>query len=168
MAQSTTSAAKTLAVLECIGLAGTRSLAEIAAEMRLPKSTLLRLIGILVSKGFVRRTAHGEYALGLKMWRIGCNAVNSETVRDEVIPICATSSNARAKQRTMRSMRTAIRSTSRKSTGSIRFARTLPWAGVLPRTQPRPERRSSRGATRPRLRPLRSAVNAGLHRRSSE
>jgi len=87
MAQSTTSAAKTLAVLECIGLAGTRSLSEIAAEMKLPKSTLLRLIGILVSNGFVRRTAHGEYALGLKMWRIGCNAVNSESVRDEVIPI---------------------------------------------------------------------------------
>ncbi len=48
---------------------------------------LLRLIQVLVHHGFVRRTAHGEYAVSLKLWRIGCNAVDSEAVRDEVIPL---------------------------------------------------------------------------------
>ena len=168
MAQSTTSAAKTLAVLECIGLAGTRSLAEIAAEMRLPKSTLLRLIGILVSKGFVRRTAHGEYALGLKMWRIGCNAVNSETVRDEVIPILRD-----LVERTGETAHYAVYEDGHsvyveKVDGLHPIRSYTAVGGRSPRTQPRPERRSSPGATRPRLRPLRSAVNAGPHRRSSE
>jgi DNA-binding IclR family transcriptional regulator len=87
MKQRTTSVAKALAVLESIGEARSKSLTEISRAVRLPKSTLLRLIGVLVSTGFVRRTAHGEYAVTLKMWRIGCNAINSENVRDEVIPV---------------------------------------------------------------------------------
>jgi IclR family KDG regulon transcriptional repressor len=85
--QRTTSVAKALAVLATIGEARSRSLTEIAHAVRLPKSTLLRLISVLVAEGFVRRTAHGEYAVSLKLWRIGCNAVNSENVRDEVIPV---------------------------------------------------------------------------------
>lgn len=87
MKKRTTSVAKALAVLEAIGEARSRNLAEIAHALPLPKSTLLRLIGVLISAGYVRRTAHGEYAVTLKMWRIGCNAVNSENVRDEVIPV---------------------------------------------------------------------------------
>lgn len=81
------SVAKALAVLECVGLSQRRTLTEIAEEVSLPKSTLLRLIQGLVAQGFLRRIAHGEYAVSLKMWRIGCNAVDSEAVRDEVIPI---------------------------------------------------------------------------------
>ncbi len=86
-AARTSSVSKALAVLECVGLSQRRSLAEIAEQVKLPKSTLLRLIQGLVAQGFLRRTAHGEYAVSLKMWRIGCNAVNSEAPRDEVIPI---------------------------------------------------------------------------------
>ncbi len=81
------SVGKALLVLECIGLSPRRTLTEIAKEVRLPKSTLLRLIQVLVRHGFLRRTAHGEYAVSLKLWRIGCNAVDSEAVRDEVIPL---------------------------------------------------------------------------------
>ncbi|MEO9136791.1 MAG: IclR family transcriptional regulator [Casimicrobiaceae bacterium] len=81
------SVAKALRVLECIGLSERRTLTEIAKEVGLPKSTLLRLIHALVAQRFVRRTAHGEYAVSLKMWQIGCNALNSEAIRDEVIPL---------------------------------------------------------------------------------
>jgi IclR family transcriptional regulator, KDG regulon repressor len=81
------SVAKALLVLECIGLSKRRTLTEIASEVTLPKSTLLRLIQTLIARGFVRRTAHGEYAVSLKLWQIGCNALDSEAIRDEVIPL---------------------------------------------------------------------------------
>ncbi len=87
MKTRTSSVGKALAVLECVGLSESRSLAEIADAVKLPKSTLLRLLQELVAKGFLYRTSHGAYAASLKMWRIGCNAVHHDTVRDEVIPV---------------------------------------------------------------------------------
>ena len=81
------SVAKALLVLECVGLSERRTLTEIAKEVSLPKSTLLRLISVLTARGFLRRTAHGEYAVSLKMWQIGCAAFNAEAIRDEVIPL---------------------------------------------------------------------------------
>lgn len=81
------SVGKALLVLECIGLSNRRTLSEIAKEVALPKSTLLRLIQALIARGFLRRTSHGEYAVSLKMWQIGCNALDSEAIRDEVIPL---------------------------------------------------------------------------------
>ena len=86
-AQPMSSVAKALLVLEYIGLSERRTLTEIAREVGLPKSTLLRLIQVLIAQGFVRRTAHGEYAVSLKMWQIGCNALSSETIREEVLPL---------------------------------------------------------------------------------
>ncbi|MGH8801774.1 MAG: IclR family transcriptional regulator [Casimicrobiaceae bacterium] len=83
----TSSVAKALYVLECVGLSGRRTLTEIAKDVDLPKSTLLRLIHVLIASGFLRRTAHGEYAVSLKMWQIGCNAFNAEAIRDEVLPL---------------------------------------------------------------------------------
>jgi IclR family KDG regulon transcriptional repressor len=74
-------------VLECVGLSERQTLAEIAKGVGLPKSTLLRLVQVLVSRGFLRRTAHGEYAVSLKMWQIGCNAFNADAIRDEVLPL---------------------------------------------------------------------------------
>lgn len=81
------SVGKALRVLACIGLSKRKTLTEIAREVALPKSTLLRLIQELIEQGFLRRTAHGEYAVSLKMWQIGCNALDSEAIRDEVIPL---------------------------------------------------------------------------------
>ena len=81
------SVAKALLVLECVGLSERRTLTEIAQEVGLPKSTLLRLVSVLTARGFLRRTAHGEYAVSLKMWQIGCAAFNAEAIRDEVIPL---------------------------------------------------------------------------------
>jgi len=81
------SVAKALLVLECVGLSERQTLTEITKAVGLPKSTLLRLVHVLVSRGFLRRTAHGEYAVSLKMWQIGCNAFNADAIRDEVLPL---------------------------------------------------------------------------------
>lgn len=80
------SVAKALKVVEYVGLAGRRSLAEIGAFTGLPKSTLLRMIATLIDLGFLQRTAHGEYGVTLKLWRIGCAAVDYDNVRESIIP----------------------------------------------------------------------------------
>jgi DNA-binding IclR family transcriptional regulator len=82
-----TSVAKALHVLERVGLSDRATLTGIARELQLPRSTLLRLIHVLVASGFLRRTAHGEYAVSLKTWRIGCAALDSGAIRDEVLPL---------------------------------------------------------------------------------
>jgi len=84
---ATSSISKALAVLEYVGGAATRALPEIAAECGLPKSTLLRILGQLVDLGFLRRTEHGRYAVTLKVWRLGCSAVDYDGVREHVIPV---------------------------------------------------------------------------------
>ena len=63
-----------------------RPLPAISNHTGLPRSTLLRLIATLVELGFLRRTSHGEYGIALKLWRIGCAAVDFEHVRDAIIP----------------------------------------------------------------------------------
>lgn len=81
------SVAKAFAILEYVGTAKRRSLADIMSAIGLPRSTLLRMIATLVELGFLRRAGHGEYCVTLKLWRIGCNAVDYEGVRDNVIPM---------------------------------------------------------------------------------
>lgn len=80
------SVVKALSIIEYVGLTGRRSLAEISAHTGLPRSTLLRLIATLVELGFLGRTGHGEYGVALKLWRIGCSAVDFEHVRDTIMP----------------------------------------------------------------------------------
>ena len=74
--QGQSSIAKALGILEYVGLNGRTSLAEISAHTGLPRSTLLRLVATLVDLGFLRRTDRGEYGVALKLWRIGCTAVD--------------------------------------------------------------------------------------------
>ena len=80
------SIAKALGIVEYVGSAGRRSFAELSAHTGLPRSTLLRLISTLIELDFLRRTSHGEYGIALKLWRIGCAAVDFEHVRDAIIP----------------------------------------------------------------------------------
>ena len=80
------SVARALMVLEDVGLAESRSLAELAERTKLPKSTLMRLLASLIDLGFLQRTKHGRYAVSIKMWRIGCGAVERESIRDAVVP----------------------------------------------------------------------------------
>jgi IclR family KDG regulon transcriptional repressor len=78
---------KVLGLLEVIGEAREASLADLAARTRLPKSTLMRLLGILVQAGFLKRTAHGRYCVAFKVWRIGATALDQDAIRDAVIPV---------------------------------------------------------------------------------
>lgn len=80
------SVARALMLLEDVGLAGSRSLAELVEHTKLPKSTLMRLLGSLIDLGFLQRTRHGHYAVSMKMWRIGCGAVEQHSIRDGVLP----------------------------------------------------------------------------------
>ena len=84
--RGSSSIAKALGIVEYVGSAGRRNLSEISAHTGLPRSTLLRLISTLVELGFLRRTSHGQYGIALKLWRIGCAAVDFEHVRDAIIP----------------------------------------------------------------------------------
>ena len=47
----------------------------------------MRLLAQLVDLGFVHRLEHGRYAVTLKVWRMGCNAVGYDGVRKHVIPL---------------------------------------------------------------------------------
>ncbi|MGH7708744.1 MAG: IclR family transcriptional regulator [Vulcanimicrobiaceae bacterium] len=80
------SVARALTVLEEVGLGGSRSLAELVERTALPKSTLMRLLSTLIDLGFLQRTRHGQYSVSLKMWRIGCGAVEQDSIHDAVMP----------------------------------------------------------------------------------
>lgn len=79
------SVARALTILEEVGLRGGRTLAELVERTELPKSTLMRLLSTLIDLGFLQRTRHGRYAVSLKMWRIGCSAVEQESIHDAVM-----------------------------------------------------------------------------------
>jgi len=87
---SLSSVVRALSLLEFVSVAGRRSLSELTAFTGLPKSTLLRLIGTLVEHGFLERVHHGEYGIGMKMWRIGCTAIDMQRIRESIIPILTT------------------------------------------------------------------------------
>lgn len=87
---SLSSVVRALSLLEFVSATGRRSLAELSAFTELPKSTLLRLIATLVDQGFLERVHHGEYAIGMKMWRIGCTAIDMQRIRESIIPILTT------------------------------------------------------------------------------
>jgi DNA-binding IclR family transcriptional regulator len=87
LAESARTVAKALGILEFVGLKGRSSLAEISRQTRLPKSTLHRLIKTLINEGFVQRTVHGQYCGTVKLWRIGANAVDYDSIRQQALPI---------------------------------------------------------------------------------
>ncbi len=54
---------------------------ELGRRVNLPKSTVHRLLSILVSEGFVERTADERYRLSLKLYEIGQEVVSSRVLR---------------------------------------------------------------------------------------
>jgi DNA-binding IclR family transcriptional regulator len=62
---------KLLAVLTSFEEAPLLRLGEIAQAVRLPKSTVHRLLCDLAETGLVERTREGGYRLGYRMWRLG-------------------------------------------------------------------------------------------------
>lgn len=71
-ADRTESVERALSILLAFGLRRSRlSLAELAAETGLHKSTILRLAGSLRTYGFLDRDAEGRYAIGASVWHLG-------------------------------------------------------------------------------------------------
>jgi DNA-binding MarR family transcriptional regulator len=54
---------------------------ELGRRVKLPKSTVHRLLGILVAEGFVERTPDERYRLSLKLYEIGQEVVSSRVLR---------------------------------------------------------------------------------------
>ena len=71
---------KALAIVDLIADEGPASLAELAAKTGLPKSTLFRLLSTICRAGFLDRTPSGDYALAVKLWRVGAKAIDYATM----------------------------------------------------------------------------------------
>ncbi|HEY0520403.1 MAG TPA: IclR family transcriptional regulator [Ilumatobacteraceae bacterium] len=54
---------------------------ELGRRVKLPKSTVHRLLAILVHEGFVERTSDERYRLSLKLYEIGQEVVSSRVLR---------------------------------------------------------------------------------------
>ncbi len=54
---------------------------ELGRRVRLPKSTVHRLLSILVDEGFVERTPDDRYRLSLKLYEIGQEVVSTRVLR---------------------------------------------------------------------------------------
>ena len=81
------SAATVLSVFEFVGGEKSRPLPDIIRHLRRPKSTVLRLLDTLVRSGFIRRVAPGEYAVTLKAWRVGSQALASLDLQTTIDPV---------------------------------------------------------------------------------
>lgn len=77
---SIASVVKALAILEFLGEKGSSSLSELTEGTGYPKSTLFRLLATLTAEGFIERQERGEYAIAMKMWRIGARAIHYEAL----------------------------------------------------------------------------------------
>lgn len=76
---------KALNVLEYVGLHGETQFGTIADYVKLPKSTLHRIVSILVQEGFIARTRHGTYRGTLKLWEIGTRVTNYDAMREVIM-----------------------------------------------------------------------------------
>ncbi|HKA11028.1 MAG TPA: IclR family transcriptional regulator [Candidatus Dormibacteraeota bacterium] len=65
-----------LSVLEALVAHAPSSLSELAAALALPKSSLFRVCGVLVERGWILRNADGRYELGIRAF--GLTAQSSE------------------------------------------------------------------------------------------
>lgn len=81
-----TSIGKALSIVDFVGSKGPCRLTEISEHTGMPRSTLLRVIATLIDFGFLRRAERGEYRIGLKLWRIGCTALDYENLHEMVLP----------------------------------------------------------------------------------
>jgi DNA-binding IclR family transcriptional regulator len=79
------SVTKALAILDFVGERGPISLSDLVKQVGLPKSTLFRLIFTLCEAGFLRRTARGEYATTVKLWRLGAKAIDYDTIHADIV-----------------------------------------------------------------------------------
>lgn len=77
-------------ILEFIGQQnnGEAGLPELAAAMKLHKTTTHRIAHVLESRGLLRRGLDSNrYRLGLHLYDLGCQALNGVNIRDEARPL---------------------------------------------------------------------------------
>jgi DNA-binding IclR family transcriptional regulator len=79
------SVAKAFAVLDLIGERGPTTFGDLVAETGLPKSTLFRLLTTIIECGYAERSAHGEYSVTVKLWRLGAKAINYSLIHPHVL-----------------------------------------------------------------------------------
>jgi DNA-binding IclR family transcriptional regulator len=85
--KSVSSASKILRLLELVATSGPVRLRDLETATDLPKPSLVRLIATLVDEGYVKRQKRGEYTAALKLWRLGCFAVQYDNVRENLLPL---------------------------------------------------------------------------------
>lgn len=79
---------KALRVLEVLNGDGDgRSLASIAAETGLPKTTVHRLLSILTQRGFADRVHGGDYVVGRKIISLGLAAAEKDSLVNAAKPV---------------------------------------------------------------------------------
>jgi DNA-binding IclR family transcriptional regulator len=73
-----------LQTLELIGaVRSSCTIRDLAAELKLPKTVIHRLVSTLEVAGYVRKNSHkGGYRLGLKLWSLGCTAAGEIEVKE--------------------------------------------------------------------------------------
>ncbi|MEV0668812.1 IclR family transcriptional regulator [Mycobacterium sp. NPDC050441] len=75
-------------LLEVFGARQTLTLAEITRHSNVPRSSAHRILQSLVQLGWIERQGAG-YALGLKMFELGCQAVRQRRVPEAALPVMA-------------------------------------------------------------------------------
>ncbi|MFO1310651.1 MAG: IclR family transcriptional regulator [Burkholderiales bacterium] len=78
---------KALGILEHVGLSGELTLAELKERTGLPRSTLHRLVKLLVDERFLKRSSPSHYRCTLKLWRIGALTADYDDVDERVQPV---------------------------------------------------------------------------------
>lgn len=78
---------KVLHILEHVGLSGEMSLAELIEKTALPRSTLHRLLKVLVDERFLVRSSQSNYRCTLKLWRIGALSADYDLVGERIQPV---------------------------------------------------------------------------------
>jgi DNA-binding IclR family transcriptional regulator len=79
---------KALQVLETLGGASPElGVTELSQQLRMPKSTVHRILAALERRGYVRRNpASNKYRLGLRLWDLGCVVVSALGLREAARP----------------------------------------------------------------------------------
>ncbi|MGP4141854.1 IclR family transcriptional regulator [Sodalis praecaptivus] len=67
-------------ILTHIAYVGEASFMEILKEFQFPKSSLLNLLNVMVDCGFLIKSERNQYALGIKNYELGCQALHRKNI----------------------------------------------------------------------------------------
>lgn len=67
-------------ILTHIAYVGMSSYMELLKEFQYPKSSLLNLLNVMVECGFLIKSEHNQYALGIKNYELGCQALHRKNI----------------------------------------------------------------------------------------